>query len=140
MSNPITSTREEHERQLVRSFFLPQGQERYLELLAKPRRRDDATEAFAHFKHLDTRWTVAIAPSSQNPSDIFRILRAKGAPEVCYALSENRALDGKELSLSWALEKINGRAIGTFLSCLPGELAYFENEDQRCILERRTKA
>ena len=43
------------------------------------------------------------------------------------------------MSLDEALEEIVGRSMGTFLSCIQGRLAYFEDEDQRWILERLGK-
>jgi hypothetical protein len=70
-------------------------------------------------------------------ADILETLRSKGAPEKCFAISEDDDLDGKELFLSDALKEIVGRGIGTFLSCIPGRLAYFEDEDGRFILERK---
>ncbi len=127
---------EEHEQGLVKAFLLPQRQERYLELLSKSKRRKDLTREFAHFKHLDPRWVVEIMPRFQHAKEIFRILREKGASETCYCLSEDDELDRKSVLLTQALSTIVGRGIGTFLSCLPGRLAYFEDEDQRCILER----
>jgi hypothetical protein len=63
----------------------------------------------------------------------------KGAPETCYALSEDSELDGKEIPLSEALKEVVGCGMGTFLSCLAGRLAYFEDEDGRWILERRVE-
>ncbi|MGA2348155.1 MAG: hypothetical protein ABSF93_19245 [Candidatus Sulfotelmatobacter sp.] len=36
-----------------------------------------------------------------------------------------------------ALKKIVGYQMGTFLTCVPGKLAYFEDEEDRWILERR---
>jgi len=38
--------------------------------------------------------------------------------------------------LQTALEKTIGYQMGTFISCIPGKLAYFEDEDGRYILER----
>ena len=61
----------------------------------------------------------------------------KGAPETCYALSEDSDLDGKELPLVDALSEIVGACMGTFLSRIPGKLGYFEDEGQHWILEHR---
>jgi hypothetical protein len=129
---------EDHERALVKAFILPQRQERYLELLSNPKRRGDATREFDHFKHLDPRWIVEIAPRLQHTNDIFEILRGKGAPESCYGISDWEELDQKVLPLIEALKELVGAGMGAFLSCLPGRLAYFEDEEQRCILERAT--
>jgi hypothetical protein len=134
------TNQQEHERQLVLSFIIPARQSRYLELLGKPKRRKDITASLAHFKHVDMRYVVQIPPSQPHKPDILEILKAKGAPDSCYALSEDDELDGKEISLRHALAFIVGRGIGTFLSCIPGKLAYFEDEDSRWILERKSKS
>ena len=131
------SEQTEHERQLIRAFILPQRQGRYLELLAKPKRRKDIVDALAHFKHLDMRYAVQIPGPQRRASGILELLQSKGAPETCYAVSEDSELDGKEISLTDALGSIVGCGMGTFLSCIPGRLAYFEDEDQRWILERK---
>jgi hypothetical protein len=129
----------EHERQFVLSFIIRERQNRYLELLEKPNRRTDITDSLAHFKHLDMRYVVRIAPNQQHPPDILKILKEKAAPDRCWAISESDNLDGKEVDLSEALEMIVGYDMGTILSCVPGQLAYFEDEDERWILERRMK-
>jgi hypothetical protein len=62
----------------------------------------------------------------------------KGGPEICYAVSEDDELDGKEIDLTHALETVIGPGTGTLLSCIPGKLAYFEDEDCRWNLARRS--
>jgi hypothetical protein len=121
---------------LVEAFFEPRRKERYLELLWNPKRRTDVTREFAHFKHLDHPWIQPIPPNRQNLRRIVSILKSKAAPEHCHVLSEDPELDGQSMELTAALEQILGLGIGTFLSCIPGRLAYFEDEDGRCILER----
>lgn len=125
---------------LVLSFIIPARQSRYLELLGKSKRRDDITSALAHFKHLDMRYAAVIPSHRQHAADILRILKAKGAPDTCYALSEDGELDGKEIALQDALKSVVGYGMGTLLSCVPGTLAYFEDEEGRWILERKPKA
>ena len=139
MSEKSAKARERHETQLIRAFLLPQRQERYVELLSRPQRLKDETEQLAHFKHLDMRWAVTILSKKQHTSSILALLKSKGAPDTCYAISEDDELDGNEIPLAEALEAIVGRGIGTFLSCLPGTLAYFEDEDCRWILERKKR-
>ena len=128
---------QEHERLLVLSFIIPARQSRSLELLGKPKRRDDITSALAHFKHLDMRYAVAIPSHQQHAPDILRILKSKGAPDTYYAVSEDGELDGKEIVLQDALKSVVGYGMGTFLSCVPGKVAYFEDEEDRWILERK---
>jgi hypothetical protein len=132
------TTAHEHELKLVTSFIAPERQSRYLDLLQRPKRRKDITRDLGHFKHLDMRYVVPIAPREQHVVDILRLLKLKGAPETCYALSEDSELDGQEVVLVVGLETVVGRGMGTFLSCIPGKLAYFEDEDCRWILERRS--
>jgi hypothetical protein len=51
-------------------------------------------------------------------------------------ISDDKEIDGIRMLITDALETILGRTSGTFLSCVPGLLAYFENEDGRWILKR----
>jgi len=51
-------------------------------------------------------------------------------------MSEDPALDQKELPLVEALSQIVGRGMGTVFSYIPGHLAFVETEDERFILER----
>ena len=75
-------------------------------------------------------------PREQNPSEMLRILKAKGASDTCYALIEDDQLNGRKVLVADALEIVMAHGMGTFLSCIPGQLAYFEDEDCRWILER----
>src|SRR5207302_5115420 len=59
---------------------------------------------------------------------------------VCQPITEHPDLDGRELPLAAALVHIVGRGMGAILSCIPGQLAFMETEDERFILERLKKA
>jgi hypothetical protein len=133
------SDQADHEEAIFLSFILPQRRARYLAILAKPKRRDDITGTLAHFPHLDMRYAISIPPSQRHAHDILRFLKSKDAPDFCYVMSENSDLDGKQMSLEEVLKEIVGRGIGTFVSCIKGKLGYFEDEDQRWILERKTE-
>jgi hypothetical protein len=124
------------EEQLVKAFFLKQRQDRYLEKFADPRKRRKLTDQFCHFKHLDPRYVLSIPPSQQNPFGIHGILKHYGAPEECWVVSDESELDARRMRLKEVLEEIIGRTFGTFLCCVDGKLAYFENEDGRWILHR----
>jgi len=50
-------------------------------------------------------------------------------------VSEDSRIDSKQMPLLTALEQVVGYGMGTLISCIRGRLAYFENEDQRCLLE-----
>lgn len=126
-----------HEEQLIKAFFVPTKRERYLEMIAKPKKRQKFLLELAHFKALDRRYLLAIPPRQQDPEQITSILSQKGAPRTCWVTSEDSNLDGKEMPLREALKKVIGYQMGTVLSCIPGKLAYFEDEEDRWILERR---
>jgi hypothetical protein len=130
----------EHERGLVRAFVSDAKQERYLELLAKPKKRSGALHEFAGRRHLDSRFMREIRPSEQTVARIAELLRDRGAPRDCYAVSELDKVDGRMAPLEEALTAIVGMGLGALLSCIPGRLAYYEGEmpGDRCILYRPT--
>src|SRR4051812_16580290 len=126
------------EEALLRSFIAPERRSRYLGLLATPKKRKKLLQGFYHLHDLDPRFARPIEPSLARAESIYRELRRRGAPERCYVMSASSELDGQEAELRQALEEIVGWHDGTFLSCLPGQLGYFEGEEQneRYILER----
>src|SRR5215471_8695998 len=125
-----------HEQELVKAFILPVRQERYLEFLSSPQKRPKFVAQLAHFKHLNPKFAFNIRGNQQNPASLLRLLVGKGAGPKCWVMSEESDLDAREMELAVALEEVVGRQMGTFLSCIPGKLAYFEDEAGRYILER----
>lgn len=57
------------------------------------------------------------------------LLRSKGAGRTVWVISEDSAMDGKEMDLDEAMRKTWGAQKGGILSCIPGKLAYFEDEE-----------
>jgi hypothetical protein len=53
-----------------------------------------------------------------------------------WVISELSKIDAQELGLEDALGEVWGRGVGSVLSCIPGRLGYFEDEDKRRLLER----
>lgn len=125
---------------LFRAFALPAKRQRYVELIATNRGREKILSSLDHFKDLDPRVCRQLNASEQNAPEILRMLKSLGAPPMCYVMSSDRELDGRELDLQQALRKIVGRGQGAFVSCLPGELAYFEGEETRAryLCHRKT--
>jgi hypothetical protein len=126
------------EEQFVRAFVLPGRQRRLLALLASPKKRRKLTDILAHFADLDPRFAIHIPPAQQKASTIEKMLRERGAPDMCFAFSENKELDGRVMPLGDAIEAVVGYGFGTFLSCVPGQLGYFESEEinERYLLVR----
>ena len=79
---------------------------------------------------------MRVPGNQQNPSSLLKLLVGKGAGSKCWVISGDSHLDGQEMELQAALEETVGYQMGTFISCIPGKLAYFENEDGRYILQR----
>src|ERR1700686_3131208 len=122
-----------HEEATIKAFIIPVRQERYLEFLKTPKKRAKFIAQLAHFKHLDPKFVVRISGNQRNPASLQTLLAAKGAGSKCWVISENSELDGQEIDLQTALEKTVGYQMGTFISCIPGKLAYFEDEEDRYI-------
>jgi len=127
-----------HEEELIKAFFVPTKRDRYLEMVANPKKRRKFLLELAHFKALDPRYCFAVPKVEHTAEQIAAFLTRKGASSSCWVTSEDLKLDGKEMPLLDALKKIVGYQMGTFISCIPGKLAYFEDEEDRWILERRS--
>jgi hypothetical protein len=125
-----------HEQALVKAFIDPNRTERYLEFITSPKKRVKLIKELAHFKALNPAFMVPIPTNQRNVSAIIELLKAKGAGPSCWVISENPKLDGREMDLETALKETVGYQMGTLISCVPGRLGYFEDEDLRCILER----
>jgi hypothetical protein len=119
------------EEELIRSFLIPTKRQRYLDFISKPKTRQKFLRELAHFKSLDPRYARAV---HVNPAGLAELLKKKRVPDTCWVISENREIDGKSMPTSDALAEL-GQDMGTFLSFIPGKLAYFENEDGHWILE-----
>jgi hypothetical protein len=127
------------EATLISTFVNALQRKHLIEILANPKRRHRATVTLAHFNDFDPSAVVHLDSDAQTPAAIEGALRSRGAGESCHVISANRAIDGKHLPLKLALDKVVGHGMGTLLSCVPGELAYYEGESpaDRCILARR---
>lgn len=126
----------DHEIDAIRSFVVKAKRDRYISSLSSPRKRTEFVRKLAHFKDLDPKYKVLIPPPKRSPAGVADILRSKGAGSHCWVMSENPEIDGQELPILEALKRTIGYGMGTILSCSPGRLAFFESEDERCILER----
>ena len=127
-----------HEQGFVDSFVQRARRERALLCLANRKKRRKFVDEFAHHGTyiLRSECLRSIKPSQQNPDSIYAILRSLGAPDTCHVISEG-SFDGREMELLAALKEIVGYGMGTVISCLPGQLGYFEGElRERYILQK----
>lgn len=125
-----------HNEALIAWFVKRGKRDRYREILSNPRLRHKFTDQLAHFADFDPKYRLPIPSNKLSADNIARELRKRHSPNVVFAISEDPALDQKELLLVDALKVIVGRGMGTVLSCIPGHLAFVETETERFILER----
>jgi hypothetical protein len=125
-----------NELSLIAAFVNRNKRDRYREFVSNPRLRHKFTNQLAHFSDFDPKYRLSIPSDSLFADNIAYELKKRHSPHIVFAISENPALDQKELPLVNALHQTVGRGMGTVLSCIPGRLAFVETEDERFILER----
>ena len=125
-----------HEQALIAAFVKRSKRDRYREILSNPRLRHKFTSQLAHFKDFDPKFRLSIPSNKLFIDNIAIELQERHSPNIVFAISEDYALDQKELPLMEALKQIVGHGMGTVLCCIPGRLAFVETEDERFILER----
>jgi hypothetical protein len=125
-----------NEHALIAAFVRRSKRDRYREFLSNPRLRHKFTNQLAHFTDFDPKYRLSIPSNKLFVDNIALELQRRHSPNVVFAISEDPALDRKEVALLEALPQIVGRGMSTVLSCIPGRLAFVETEDERFILER----
>ena len=110
--------------------------DRYREMLSNRRLRHKFTDKLAHFADFDPKYRLPIPSSKLHVNNILLELQKRHSPNIVFAISEDPALDQREIPLVEALKEIVGSGMGTVLSCIPGHLAFVETEGERFILER----
>lgn len=129
------------ESEFISRFVSSAKRGRYLSLIQSRKGRKKFVDALDHFHDLDARYARLVPTNVQTIKDVEAVLKQKGAPEYCHVISSNAEIDDRELLLGEALQKIIGMGSGTVVSCIPGELAYFEGEEQneRYVCFRRDR-
>ncbi|MBA3711555.1 MAG: hypothetical protein H0W76_03790 [Pyrinomonadaceae bacterium] len=127
-----------HEEMFARVFIIPEKRDRYVTLIGSVKGRKKILNGFHHIHDLDGRYAKSIPSNEQSAESIFRMLKQKGAPEMCYIMSDDSDIDQTEMPLRAAISRVEGSNFGTLISCIAGKSAYFETEDigGRYILER----
>jgi hypothetical protein len=125
-----------NEHSLIAALVKRNKRDRYREILSSERLRHKFTNQLAHFTDFDPKYRVPIPSNKLFIENIALELQKRHSPSIVFAISEDPALDHKELPLLEALRLTIGRGMGTVLSRIPGRLAFVETEDERFILER----
>ncbi len=111
-----------HEQGLA-LFILPERRWRFRYLVSEGRLN------LHDFTYFDLRFAEPLPSKQAWPKLLGTLLRERGAPEQCYVVSNNDEIDHREMLLDEALAWVGGLEIGLFISCLPGKLAYFQDEE-----------
>jgi hypothetical protein len=127
----------EHEDKFIASFIVKEKQDRYRFLLGSPdsKRRDQCLNRLNHCSDLNEKY-VSWLPRN---ADVVALLRQAGSPKQVYLMACSSTLDGKTMPLDEAIQLIpEDRGWGTIVSCIPGKLAYYYDEEglRRAILRR----
>jgi hypothetical protein len=132
------SEQKDHTVEVIAAFFLAERRARFLSLARSPRGRAKLRRELAHLRSIDPRYRSHLPGSLHQVDSIVRALKQRGAPDLCYIISESPSLDGRTISLQDALNAVVGRGLGSIISCVPGRLAFYEGEDptERYVLER----
>lgn len=123
----VTSNADE-EREFMDAFITPNKKDRIIELISKPKGRAKFVLGLAHFHDLDSRRTLSIPSSQHSAAAIEKLLRSRGAGDICYLISEDPELDCRRLPLDEALRRVVGYGMGTLVSCIQGRLGFYEGE------------
>jgi hypothetical protein len=121
----------EHERSFV--GFLADPARRRLATLSElgERRRRDVRSLLAHDVRLEPRFSRHIIGQDAYPGPIEEMLRQRGAPPICYVISANPDLDRCQMPLRDALDAIIGIDGGSFVSCIPDRLGFYEYAEMK---------
>lgn len=115
-----------HEEAFAKAFLPSEKRARFIQHLADPRKR---REMLTHLND-DLPYMPGFAmevPGHQDfPSELEKLLRAKGAGTICHVMADGLKVDGRELPLREALNLVCLHDRGAILSCLPGRLAYYK--------------
>jgi hypothetical protein len=125
----MTQSIQNHENLLVNTFISNKQKQRLSSLLKSKKGRQKIKALLPHSLEFDSKFIYKIPDNKQTAENIYDLLVSKNAPDTCYLISEHTSFDGKMMQLKEALNKIVGSGVATIISCIPGELAYYEGED-----------
>ncbi|MFA5982399.1 MAG: hypothetical protein WC782_00105 [Methylococcaceae bacterium] len=125
----MTQSIQNHENLFVNAFISNKQKQRISYLLKSKKGRQKIKALLPHSLEFDSKSIHKIPDNKQTAENIYALLVSKNAPDICYLISEHTSFDGKIMQLEEALNKIVGSGVATIISCIPGELAYYEGED-----------
>jgi hypothetical protein len=122
----------ELEIKIVKRFFSKRIQDRVIFELSSKKKRIEALSRLCHNYEntLIPKYMVEIPSPNSDYQEIVSLLKKQGASNECYVISWNGEVDGKHLPLNKALKKVVGYGMPSIVSCVEGEIAYFEAEQE----------
>ncbi|WP_409291325.1 hypothetical protein [Peribacillus sp. SCS-37] len=122
----------EREKVIVKAFFTKRLQDRVIFELSSAKKRKDALSRLCHSyrETLREEYLFSIPKPNSDPQVIEKLLKQNGAGDTCYVISWDEEIDGRELNLAPALERAVGMGMPSLISCIPGQLAFFEAEQE----------
>ena len=91
----------EHETAFIKAFVVRERRARWVDLVPNPKTRSKMTESLAHANPawFDPRCVKEIRPAQCHPIALFELLIEKGSRKRCWAISEDRQIDARDLDL-----------------------------------------
>jgi hypothetical protein len=120
----------EHEVIFIQAFIRRERRERSrIELFSVSKRGAFINRLSHTYRNLlDERYLESIPPHGIDADRISMLLKQHQAPKSCYVLSSIDEIDGMEMPLSEAVQRVVGYGLPSILLCIPGKLGYFEAE------------
>lgn len=132
-----------HEETFITAFISKEMRDRYRFLLESddPKRRSQCLHRLNHCRDLNEKyitWLPRAPRSITRNAEIAATLLKKGSPSQVYVFGWCRG-DGQMMPLLEAMDQATEAGWGTIISCVPGELVYYFDEEgeRRGILERK---
>lgn len=127
-----------HVEMLVQLFVRKEKRERMLTLAAKASRRDDFRHDLLHDTRSLDPAVLAPLPTNIDVDAVAKALRAAGAGDRAYCISDAFDVDDRELRLLEALELVFDKWRDSIVFAVGSRAAYYENhEGERYLLRRR---
>jgi hypothetical protein len=116
--------------EMLLPFLREDRRSRWRELFPRPKGRKKLLATLWNGDDLNRDLLIKVDPSERSVKQLSVRLRSLGAPPLCHLISARPNLDGKDLDLISALGLVLDLAPGTIICCVPGKLAYYENDDR----------
>lgn len=119
----VVRMNKEIEEMIVKSFFNKNKQQRVLFELFSPQKRRDALWRLNHNYSVTLRkeFMTPIPKSNLDRQEIQKLLIEQGAGDICYVISINEEIDGKEMDLKTAIDQVFSYGLSSIIYCKNGK-------------------